>query len=102
MAEPSFERIEISEARKRLPELTSRANLNGHSFDITKYGKTVARLLPPEDIVEAVAHEADKIMGKRSADKPDPRNAWPLGIDQAKAIDILTAAFPDSYGGRKR
>jgi hypothetical protein len=34
------------------------------------------------------------------ADRALP-SAWPLGIDQQKAMDILTAAFPDSYGKRR-
>lgn len=27
-------------------------------------------------------------------------NDWPLGIDQTKALDILTRAFPRAYGAR--
>lgn len=27
---------------------------------------------------------------------------WPLGIDQGKALEILTRAFPKSYGSRER
>lgn len=33
---------------------------------------------------------------RRMAAKP----AWPHGIDQQKALDILTKAFPKSYGAR--
>lgn len=27
---------------------------------------------------------------------------WPMGIDQHKALEILTAAFPDSYGKKRK
>lgn len=42
------DKIEIAELRKRLAELTRRTE-EGESFFITRYGRTVASLGPPDE-----------------------------------------------------
>lgn len=49
-------RVDISEARERLSELTRRAS-EGEVFVVTRYGKPYARIVPSDGVLEDVIVE---------------------------------------------
>jgi hypothetical protein len=47
-------------------------------------------------------HYWEQRQARLAAEAPRPLvSRWPNGIDQRKALDILTAAFPNSYGAKR-
>lgn len=84
----SMERFDLSEARKRLPELATRA-ASGESFEFTRYGKLVAVLGPP--VEEGVLMEEVAEVGDLKVHQPIKADTQP-----STTIDALEQAGPTS------
>lgn len=52
-----MERINLADAKAHLSDLVTRAS-NGEEIEIVRRGKTVARLLPPEPVLEPFDFDA--------------------------------------------
>ena len=78
MSEPTFPKVEISEARANLSGIISQVNAEHLPRIITRYGQEVAVLLPPGRYVAV------------RSDAPDSRTMASL------ARDSLTEAVPET------
>ena len=66
--------VALFEAKNRLSELVDRV-LTGEVIEITRYGKVVARLAPPEDDVSRLRSAQDAVMRLQAASRWVP-NLW--------------------------
>ena len=60
--------VALFEAKNRLSELVDRV-LTGEVIEITRYGKVVARLAPPEDDVSRLRSAQDAVMRLQAASR---------------------------------
>ena len=65
------ERVPTSALNRASGELVTRASM-GESFELTRHGKVVARLLPPEREPESVAAQADAHLAASPQLRPAP------------------------------
>lgn len=75
----------ISEARGEFSDLVNRAAFGGERVLLTRHGKSVAAIVPVDDLelLEALEDRADLDSVREAL--ADPANAVPIAWDQVKA-----------------